>query len=106
MRSCVTMALNVSAPFQGLSAHAGNERPPSILPPPKDVVEDEMRRNTFWVGGSQFILGLLARCKHLPKAYSIDRQTAAGNAWPMNIDDIDIHQLLPLRQDQWEQGVR
>lgn len=35
----------------------------------------------------------------------MDRQTGAGNGWAMNIDDLDIQQLLPLRHDQWEQGV-
>lgn len=27
-------------------------KPPSVLPPAKSVIEDEMRRNTFWIGTS------------------------------------------------------
>ncbi|GJE87922.1 Zn(II)2Cys6 transcription factor [Phanerochaete sordida] len=86
MRACVTMALHSCPPFIGLSA-TPTERPPSVLPPARSVHEDELRRNNFWI------------------AYSLDRQAGAGHAWPMNIDDLDISQLFPLRQDQWEQGV-
>ncbi|KIP05989.1 hypothetical protein PHLGIDRAFT_107482 [Phlebiopsis gigantea 11061_1 CR5-6] len=91
MRTCVTMALNVCPPFQGLSATDGaNDRPPSTLSPAKSVVQDEMRRNAFWLG---------------KYPYTMDRQMGAGNGWAMNIDELDIHQLMPLRQDQWERGV-
>ena len=45
------MALNVCPPFQGLSATDGaNDRPPSTLPPAKSVIQDELRRNAFWLG--------------------------------------------------------
>jgi len=47
-----------------------------------------MRRNTFWL------------------AYATDRTTSIGNGWAFGIDDEDVAQLLPVRGDQFEQGVR
>lgn len=38
-------------------------------------------------------------------AYALERQQAAGNSFAMVLDDQDICQLLPLRADQFEQGV-
>ena len=29
-----------------------------------------------------------------------------GNGWAMSLDDQDISQLLPVRADQFQQGVR
>jgi len=50
----------------------------SIIPAPLTLVEDETRRNVFWL------------------AYTIDRQYGAGNGWAVSLDDNDIAQLLPL----------
>lgn len=41
----------------------------------------------------------------LPKAYSMERQMGTGNGWASSLDDQDVCQLLPLRSDQFEQGV-
>lgn len=38
-------------------------------------------------------------------AYALERQQAAGNSFAMVLDDADVCQLLPLRGDQYEQGV-
>lgn len=103
MRSCVTTGINICPPFQGLSV-TGGDRAPSVLPPAKSVIEDEMRRNTFWIctlSCSDSFFQLTVICI----AYCLDRQLGAGNGWAMNIDDLDIHQLFPLRGDQWEHGV-
>ncbi|KAI0691177.1 hypothetical protein BC835DRAFT_1432535, partial [Cytidiella melzeri] len=62
-------------------------KPPSVLPPAKSVIEDEIRRNTFWI------------------AYSMERQQGTGNGWALSLDDLDVCQLLPLRGDQFEQGI-
>ncbi len=40
------------------------------------------------------------------KAYAMERQQACANSFAMVLDDLDICQLLPLRGDQYEQGVR
>ena len=38
-------------------------------------------------------------------AYALERTQAAGHSYAMMLDDMDICQLLPLRGDQYEQGV-
>ena len=36
----------------------------------------------------------------------MERQQGTGNAWALSLDDQDVCQLLPLRGDQFEHGVR
>ncbi|KAJ3537494.1 hypothetical protein NM688_g6679 [Phlebia brevispora] len=62
-------------------------KPPSVLAPAKSVIEDEVRRNTFWI------------------AYAMERQQGTGNAWALSLDDMDVCQLLPLRGDHFEHGA-
>ncbi|THV08165.1 hypothetical protein K435DRAFT_1805 [Dendrothele bispora CBS 962.96] len=62
-------------------------RPVSVVPAAKSVVEDETRRNAFWF------------------AYAMERQHGCSNAWALSLDDQDVTQLLPVRSDQFEQGV-
>lgn len=85
LRSCVPLGLNMCPPFHSISKAL---RAPSILPPARTVVEDEIRRNTFWL------------------AYAGERLHSTGNGWAMSLDDQDVSQLLPVRRDQFEQGVR
>ncbi|KAF5375247.1 hypothetical protein D9758_000182 [Tetrapyrgos nigripes] len=59
----------------------------SVVPAAKSVVEDETRRNAFWF------------------AYAIERQYGFSNAWALSMDDQDISQLLPVREDQFERGI-
>lgn len=84
VRLSVPLGLNMCPPFHSI---AKSERPASILPPARTVVEDETRRNTFWL------------------AYAVERQHSMGNGWALGIDDQDISQLLPVRGDQFENGV-
>jgi hypothetical protein len=65
----------------------GQLRPASIIMPAHTVVEDEMRRNVFWL------------------AYANERLHGSANGWAMSLDDQDISQLLPVRGDHFEQGV-
>ena len=62
-------------------------RPPSILAPARTVVEDETRRNSFWL------------------AYATERQYGCGNGWALFLDDQDVSQLLPVQGDQFEFGA-
>ncbi|CAK5280565.1 unnamed protein product [Mycena citricolor] len=62
-------------------------RPASIIVPASTVVEDETRRNVFWL------------------AYCTERLHGAGNGWALSMDDQDISQLLPVRGDHFEKGV-
>ncbi|KAF9056264.1 hypothetical protein BJ165DRAFT_1432192 [Panaeolus papilionaceus] len=84
MRLSVPLGLSMCPPFHSITK---SERPPSILPPARTVIEDETRRNTFWL------------------AYALDRQHGSGNGWSLCLDDQDISQLLPLRGDQFLNGT-
>lgn len=85
MRYCVALGLNICPPFHSISKLL---RAPLYVPPARSVIEDETRRNAFWL------------------AYSADRMYASGNGWAMTLDDEDVSQLLPVRGDLFEQGVR
>lgn len=85
MRLAVPLGLNMCPPFHSIGK---SERPPSILPPARTVIEDETRRNTFWL------------------AYAAERQHGLGNGWALSLDNQDVSQLLPVRGDQFIQGVR
>ncbi|KAF9069143.1 Prephenate dehydratase-domain-containing protein [Rhodocollybia butyracea] len=83
MRLCVPLGLNVCPPFHTISKTI---RPASVLKPAKNVIEDEMRRNVFWL------------------AYAVERQHGCSNGWALSLDDSDISQLLPVQSDQFETG--
>lgn len=85
LRMLVPLGLNMCPPFHSISKAL---RGASILPPARTVIEDEMRRNVFWL------------------AYATDRATSLGNGWAHGIDDDDVAQLLPVRGDQFNKGVR
>jgi hypothetical protein len=80
----VPLGLNMCPPFHSISKAM---KPISLLPPARTVVEDETRRNAFWL------------------AYAMERQHGSSNGWALSLDDADISQLLPVRGDQFEQGV-
>jgi hypothetical protein len=50
----------------------------NIMPPPKDWIELEERRRTFWA------------------AFHGDRWASSGTGWPMVIDDDDVSDLEVL----------
>lgn len=84
LRSCVPLGISVCPPFHSIQELT---RFPSILQPANSVLEDEIRRNTFYF------------------CYLLDRQQGFANGWAMALDDMDITQLLPLRGDQFDQGM-
>jgi len=51
------------------------------------VIEDETRRNTFWL------------------AYVAERQHGCGSGWAHSLDNQDVSQLLPVRGDQFIRGT-
>ena len=85
MRYLIPLSLNMCPPFHSISKSL---RALSIIPAARSVIEDETRRNTFWL------------------AYATERLYSSGNGWAMSLDDQDVSQLLPVRADQFEQGVR
>ncbi|CCL99564.1 uncharacterized protein FIBRA_01582 [Fibroporia radiculosa] len=79
LRYALPCGLNVCPPFHSI---AETVRPTSLLAPATDVIEDEAS-----------------------VAYAIERTHGVGNNWAMTLDDQDVSQLLPLRRDQFEQGI-
>ncbi|EKM56893.1 uncharacterized protein PHACADRAFT_254261 [Phanerochaete carnosa HHB-10118-sp] len=65
-----------------------NEKKEDVLPPPLSAIDEETRRNTFWI------------------AYALEREQSCGNGFALELDDADIDQVLPLRSDQFELGIR
>ncbi|KAI7098322.1 hypothetical protein KC328_g16862 [Hortaea werneckii] len=53
------------------------------LPPPKDFIEREERRRTFW------------------GCFCVDRYSSIGTGWPMVIDEKDIMSVLPATEDAY-----
>ncbi|KAM5530106.1 hypothetical protein V8D89_016215 [Ganoderma adspersum] len=85
LRYAVPCGLNVHPPYESISS--SNMARTSIIAPAVDVLEDEMRRNTFWI------------------AYLMERHFAAINNFAMFLDDDDVAQMLPVRGDLFEQGI-
>lgn len=81
----VPIGLNLCPPFHSISPSL---RAAAILPPARTVIEDETRRNTFWL------------------AYATDRTSGLSHGWAHALSDEDIAQLLPVRGDQFDRGVR
>ncbi|KAI0689159.1 hypothetical protein BC835DRAFT_271332 [Cytidiella melzeri] len=91
LRNCVPLGLSSCHPFK-IPSRGTNPGPiiqeTDILPESDDVIEQETRRNIFWL------------------AYAMERQRSVTGAFAMELDDQDINQLLPVRGDQFELGIR
>lgn len=85
MRMLVPIGLNICPPFNSISPSL---RGAAVLPPARTVIEDETRRNVFWL------------------AYATDRTSSLSHGWAHALGDEDIAQLLPVRGDQFDGGVR
>jgi hypothetical protein len=84
IRASMPLGLNVEPPFSPLS---DSIRTPSLIPPPESVVEEEVRRNTFWL------------------LYAMERMGGCSNGWALSLDDQDVSQLLPMSGFNFEVGV-
>ena len=78
------LGLNICPPFHSITK---SQRPASLLAPAQTVIEDETRRNAFWL------------------AYATER-LHGSHGWALNLDDQDVSQLLPVRGEEFDQGVR
>jgi len=78
------LGLNKCPPFHSISTGRTID---TILPPPESAVEDEIRRNLFWL------------------AYATDRLSGMGTSWAFGIEDDDVGQFLPVRGDLFDIGV-
>ncbi|KAF8507193.1 hypothetical protein F5888DRAFT_1602133 [Russula emetica] len=84
IRAAIPLGLNVESPFSPLS---DSIRTPSLILPPESVVEEEVRRNTFWL------------------LYAMERMGGCSNGWPLSLDDQDVSQLLPMSGFNFELGA-
>ncbi len=90
IRNCIPLGLTTCKPFK-IPSHGLEDGPivqePNILPESDSPIEEETRRNIFWL------------------AYALERQCSISSAFSVELDDHDINQLLPVRGDQFELGV-
>lgn len=84
IRAAIPLGLNVESSFSPLS---DSIRTPSLIPPPEGVVEEEVRRDTFWL------------------LYAMERMGGCSNGWALSLDDQDVSQLLPMSSFNFELGV-
>ncbi|KAG1899118.1 uncharacterized protein F5891DRAFT_416472 [Suillus fuscotomentosus] len=84
LRVAIPLGLNICPPFRSL---LGSSPTMSIISPPRTPIEDEIRRNTFWL------------------AYAVDRQHGSGTGWALSLDDDDIAQVFPVTMEQFELGI-
>ncbi|KAG1783846.1 hypothetical protein EV702DRAFT_1055829 [Suillus placidus] len=84
LRVAIPLGLNICPPFRSLH---GSSPSMSIIPAPRTPIEDETRRNTFWL------------------AYAVDRQHGSGTGWALSLDDDDIAQVFPVTMEQFELGI-
>lgn len=84
IRAAIPLGINVNHPFFPIS---DSLRTPSLIRLPKDSVEDEVRRNTFWL------------------LYAMERMGGCSNGWALSLDDQDVSQLLPMRGVNFDLGI-
>ncbi|KAI0691869.1 hypothetical protein BC835DRAFT_1359660 [Cytidiella melzeri] len=91
LRNCIPLGLNICSPFK-IPDRGLNPGPilqdPHVLLDSDNVIEQETRRNVFWL------------------CYAMERQIAITSTFAMELDDQDINQLLPVRGDQFDLGVK
>lgn len=59
----------------------------SLVPEPRDAIEDETRRNLFWL------------------SFMLDRLTQAANLWPHAMHEDDCTQVFPVNALNFALGV-
>lgn len=84
-RMSIPLGLNVGEGYEPLSRF----RPsiPTILPPPRNTIELEERRNAFWM------------------MWISERLLTPQVTWGILFDDDDVSQLLPLTDEDFNHGV-
>ena len=82
MRVVVPLGLNVDSIFRPITETGST----ALLPPAQSVIEEELRRNTFWL------------------AYSMERQQGCATGWAVALDDEDIAQHFPISKGLFERG--
>ncbi|KAF9270315.1 hypothetical protein L218DRAFT_1012136 [Marasmius fiardii PR-910] len=83
LRLLVPLGLNVCPPFLSLSKSSRSE---PVVPAARTVIEDETRRNTFWL------------------AYAIEQCHGCSSGWANSLNDQDVFQLLPVTDEQFQRA--
>lgn len=84
IRAATPLGINVNPSFFPIS---DSLRTPSLILLPNDTVEDEVRRNTFWL------------------LYAMERMGGCSNGWALSLDDQDVSQLLPMSSVNFDLGI-
>jgi hypothetical protein len=84
IRVAVPLGLNIDAPFYPISNCLRTSSP---LSPPGNVLEEEIRRNTFWL------------------LYAMERMGGCSNGWALSLDDQDVVRLLPVKGVNFDLAV-
>lgn len=106
LRASVPLGLSSCNPYHSIS---DTLRVPSLLPPAEDVIEDEVRRNTFWLAYAvrPHNRSLIFVPSALIELFDqMERQQGCSNGWALSLDDQDITQMMPAKGDQFDLGVR
>ncbi|VDB88782.1 unnamed protein product [Peniophora sp. CBMAI 1063] len=74
-RSCGPLGLSMNLDFTPISTAAVGL---SLIPEPRDAIEEETRRNIFWL------------------SYMLDRLSQSGNLWPHALHEEDCTQVFPV----------
>ncbi|GJE86698.1 Zn(II)2Cys6 transcription factor [Phanerochaete sordida] len=89
LRYCNALGMIKAGPFQApVPRRLARGKKAGVIAEPASLVEEETRRNIFWI------------------AYAIERENSANTGFALELDDQDIDQMLPLRGDQFELGLR
>lgn len=84
-RSCGPLGLLINEEFTPISTASVGI---SLVPGPRDAIEEETRRNVFWL------------------AFMLDRLGHAANLWPHSMHEEDCTQAFPVNALNFALGVR
>ena len=84
LRSLTPLGLNICEPHVPLRRTLA---PVYLLAQARDVIEEETRRNCFWL------------------AYSMERFQTVGTGWAATLDDEDVTQVMPTTTENYLNGV-
>ncbi|KAI0337608.1 hypothetical protein BDW22DRAFT_1363864 [Trametopsis cervina] len=89
LRSMVPCGMSTASPFKIPPSDQTGPiiQEAAILPPAQSVIEEELRRNIFWIG------------------YALERQQALSRDFALELDDQDIVQLLPVTREDFIHGI-
>jgi hypothetical protein len=112
LRGVIPLGLHTCAPFRTPPRLFGEDGPiireVVIIPAAETTIEEETRRNIFWLCAQPHVSYHFQELK-LPLfrilAYTVDREQSVSQALPLTLDDRNVLQMLPARADYFHYGV-